>query len=314
MEGMTMRTSAFGFMLVLACLVLWPVDALAQSSEIAGVVKDASGSVLPGVTVEAASPALIEKSRAAVTDGDGNYRIISLRPGVYTVTFTLPGFSTVTRQGIELTSNFAASVNAEMRVGGIEEPITVTGESPVVDTQSITARTVMTREVLDLLPTGRNIQAVGIMIPGTALAIGGGGALSRDVGGSGSLQQSPLQYRGSGDTVQTIEGLRLNNLEAQGQYSGVYWNDASFEELSYITGADSAEMGQGGLRVNMVPRDGGNSFHGTATFNYADESFQSDNCGSPGLGLPCSRSNLTGSTTFNPNNRLTNVSEIRRIW
>src|SRR4026207_1684862 len=104
---MAMRTSAFGFVLVLACLVLWPVDALAQSSEIAGVVKDASGSVLPGVTVEASSPALIEKSRAAVTDGDGNYRIISLRPGVYTVTFTLPGFSTVIRQGIELTSNFA---------------------------------------------------------------------------------------------------------------------------------------------------------------------------------------------------------------
>jgi hypothetical protein len=260
---MAMRTSAFGFVLVLACLVLWPVDALAQS-EIAGVVKDASGSVLPGVTVEASSPALIEKSRAAVTDGDGNYRIISLRPGVYTVTFALPGFSTVIRQGIELTSNFSASVNAEMRVGGIEETITVTGESPIVDTQSITSRTVVTREVMDILPTWRNIQAIGITIPGTQLAIGGGGALSRDVGGSGSLQQSPLQYRGSGDTVQTIEGLRLNNLEAQGQYSGVYWNDASFEELSFITGADSAEMGQGGLRVNMVPRDGGNTFRGQA--------------------------------------------------
>ena len=221
-----------------------------------------SGSVLPGVTVEAASPALIEKVRAAVTDGEGNYRIVSLRPGVYKVTFTLPGFATVIREGIELTSDFTASVNADMKVGAIEETITVTGESPIVDTQSITTRHVMTREVLDVLPTGRNIQAVGIMIPGTTLALGGGGALSRDVGGSGSLQQSPLQYRGSGDTVQTIEGLRLNNLEAQGAYSGVYWNDASFEELSYITGADSAEMGQGGMRVNMVPRDGGNTFRG----------------------------------------------------
>ena len=169
-----MRTSAFGFMLVLACLVLWPVDALAQS-EIAGVVKDASGSVLPGVTVEAASPALIEKSRAAVTDGDGNYRIISLRPGVYTVTFALPGFSTVVREGIELTSNFAATVDAEMKVGAINETITVTGETPIVDTQSITTRHVMTRDVLDVIPTGRNIQAVGIMIPGTGLAVGGGG-------------------------------------------------------------------------------------------------------------------------------------------
>ena len=309
-----MRTSAFGFMLVLACLVLLPVDALAQTSEIAGVVKDASGSVLPGVTVEAASPALIEKSRAAVTDGEGAYRIISLRPGTYTVTFSLPGFSTVIRQGIELTSNFTATVTAEMKVGAIEETVTVTGESPIVDTQSITTRTVMTREVLDVLPTGRNIQAVGIMIPGTALAVGGGGALSRDVGGSGSLQQSPLQYRGSADTVQTIEGLRLNNLEAQGAYSGVYWNDQSFEELSYVTGADSAEMGQGGIRVNMVPRDGGNTFRGQGSANFTDSSWSSDNCKSAGVGLPCARSNLTGSTTFNANNRLTNVSEIQKIW
>jgi hypothetical protein len=217
---MVMRTSAFGFMLVLACLVLLPVDVLAQS-EIAGVIKDSSGSVLPGATVEASSPALIEKVRAAVSDGDGHYRIISLRPGVYKVTFTLPGFSTVVREGIELTSNFAATVDAEMKIGALNETITVTGETPIVDTQSITSRTVMTREVMDALPTGRNIQAIGIMIPGTQLALGGGGALSRDVGGSGSLQQSPLQYRGSGDTVQTIEGLRLNNLEAQGQYSGV---------------------------------------------------------------------------------------------
>ena len=166
------------------------------------------------------------------------------------------------REGIELTSDFTATVNADMKVGAIEETITVTGESPIVDTQSITPRHVMTREVLDVLPTGRNIQAVGIMIPGTTLAVGGGGALSRDVGGSGSLQQSPLQYRGSGDTVQTIEGLRSTTSCAQGAYSGVYWNDASFEELSYVTGADSAEMGQGGMRVNMVPRDGGNPFRG----------------------------------------------------
>jgi hypothetical protein len=231
--------------------------------------------VLPGVTVEASSPALIEKTRAAVSDGDGKYRIISLRPGTYTVTFSIAGFSTVVREGIELTSNFAATVDAEMKVGALNETITVTGESPIVDTQSITSRTVVTREVMDVLPTGRNIQAIGITIPGTQLAVGGGGALSRDVGGSGSLQQSPLQYRGSGDTVQTIEGLRLNNLEAQGQYSGVYWNDASFEELSFITGADSAEMGQGGLRVNLVPRDGGNTFRGQAFGNFTDSSWSS---------------------------------------
>jgi hypothetical protein len=299
--------------LVLSCAV-WPAVAAAQTSTISGVVRDDSGAVLPGVTVEVASPALIEKTRTVVSDGAGRYSATSLRPGTYTVTFTLPGFGTVKREGVELTSDFTATVNAEMKVGTLEETITVTGESPIVDTQAITQRHVMTREVLDVLPTGRNIQAVGIMIPGTSLAVGGGGALSRDVGGSGQMQQSPLQYRGSGDTVQTIEGLRLNNLCAQGAYSGIYWNDASFEEISYITGADSTEMGQGGIRVNMVPRDGGNQFRGQVFANWAGEAWGSDNCGAPGVGQPCSRSNLTGSTTFNPNNRLTNVEELVKIW
>lgn len=308
-----MRGLLSSFFLALS-LVVWPVVVAAQTSTIAGTVRDASGGVLPGVTVEAASPALIEKVRTVVTDGQGRYSIVSLRPGTYTVTFTLPGFGTVVQEGLELTSDFTATVNADLKVGTLEESITVTGESPIVDTQAITQRHVMTREVLDLLPTGRNIQAVGIMIPGTTIAFGGGGALSRDVGGSGSLQQSPLQYRGSADTVQTVEGLRLNNLCAQGAYSGVYWNDASFEEISYITGADSAEMGQGGMRVNMVPRDGGNQFRGQIFANWAGENFGSDNCGSPGLGQRCTRSNLTGSTTFNPNNGLTNVSRIQKIW
>src|SRR5437764_1042022 len=126
-----------------------------------------------------------------------------------------------------------------------------------------------------------------------------GAVLSRDVGGSGNLQQSPLQYRGSADTVQTIEGMRLNNLCANGAYSGVYWNEGSFQEFSYVTGADSAEMAQGGIRVNMVPRDGGNSFHGFAFGNYSPSAWASDNCGSSGVGQPCAGSNLTGDTTFN---------------
>ena len=300
--------------LVGVCLVLWPAIALAQTSTIAGTVRDTSGAVLPGVTVEASSPALIEKTRSAVTDGAGQFKIIELRPGTYSVTFTLPGFSTVRRDGVELTSDFTATINADMKVGAVEETITVSAESPVVDVQNITTRTVMTRDVLDTIPTGRNIQAVGIMIPGTSISLGGGGALSRDVGGSGNLQQSPLQYRGSADTVQTIEGMRLNNLCANGAYSGVYWNDGSFQEFSYVTGADSAEMGQGGMRVNMVPKDGGNQFHGTVFGNYAPASWASDNCGSAGFGQPCSRSELYGDTTFNKNNYLTNVSVLDKIW
>jgi hypothetical protein len=300
---------------VAGLLALMPAAASAQTSAIAGVVKDTSGAVLPGVTVEASSPALIEKVRSAVTDNSGQYKITTLRPGTYTVTFTLPGFSVVKRENVELTSDFTATISADLKVGALEETITVSAESPVVDTQSITTRTVMTREVMDAIPTGRNIQAVGIMIPGTSIALGGGGALSRDVGGSGNLQQSPLQYRGSGDTVQTIEGMRLNNLCANGAYSGVYWNDGSFQEFSYVTGADSAEMGQGGMRVNMVPKDGGNSFHGSVYGNYSPSAWASDNCGSSGIGQPCSGKNLTGDTTFNKtNNFLTNVSQLTKNY
>src|SRR5262245_20011081 len=304
--------------LALLC-VIGPVAASAQTgTSSSGIVKDGSGGALPGVTVEVSSPALIEKVRTAITDGEGRYSIVSLRPGIYKVTFTLTGFGSVIREGIELTSDFTATVNADLKVGTLQESITVTGESPIVDTTAITQRVVMTRDVLDALPTGRNIQAVGIMIPGTTLALSGGGALSRDVGGSGQLQQSPLQYRGSADTVQTIEGLRLNNLCAQGAYSGVYWNDASFEEISYVTGADSSEMGQGGMRVNMVPRDGGNQFHGQFFGNYAGESFTADNCNSDGfvngVAQPCTRSNLTGSTTYNQNNVLTNVDVVQKIY
>jgi Carboxypeptidase regulatory-like domain len=295
-------------------LTLWPIVASAQTSSIAGVARDASGGVLPGVTVEAASPALIEKVRSVTTDGSGQYKIINLRPGTYTVTFSLAGFTTVRREGIELTSDFTANVNGDLKVGTVSETITVTGETPVVDVQNITTRTIMTREVMDVMPTGRNIQAVGILIPGTQLALGGGGALSRDVGGSGGLQQSPLQYRGSPDTVQTVDGLRLNNLCANGAYSGVYWNEQSLQEISYVTGADSAEMGQGGIRVNMVPKDGGNAFKGVAFGNYTPKSWQSDNCGSPGVGQACTRANLTGDTTFNPSNYLTNVAVLTKNY
>ena len=121
--------------MLVALIALIPSAAYAQAS-ITGVVRDASGAVLPGVTVEAASPALIEKVRSVVTDGTGQYRIVDLRPGTYTVTFTLPGFNTVKREGIELTGSFTATVNADLQVGALEETITVTGESPIVDVQS----------------------------------------------------------------------------------------------------------------------------------------------------------------------------------
>ena len=121
--------------------------------------------MLPGVTVEAASPALIEKVRSVVTDGTGQYRIVDLRPGTYSVTFTLPGFNTVKRDGIELTGSFTATVNAEMSVGAVEETITVTGETPVVDVQSTARQRVMSKDIIDAIPAGRARSALAVLDP-----------------------------------------------------------------------------------------------------------------------------------------------------
>src|SRR5262245_22830778 len=263
--------------LVLAGSLALPLTVSAQSA-IAGMVRDTTGAVLPGVTVEASSPALIEKTRSVVSDSAGQYKIIDLRPGLYTVTFTLTGFNTVRREGIEVVTETTAQVNGELRVGSIEETITVSGESPVVDIQSASAsRTVMSRDVMDAMPTARNIGAIGILIPGTGLQAGGGGFLAYDVGGTGLLQQSPLSYHGSNDSVMAVDGMRMNNLCGSGQFSAMYWSDAMFTEISYATGADSAEMGQGGLRINMIPKDGGNAFRGTLFGNWANHPMQAGN-------------------------------------
>src|SRR5829696_8393235 len=163
----------FRRLLLSVCVVFVPAAVFGQAS-ITGVVRDTSGAVLPGVSVEAASPALIEKVRSVVTDGSGLYRIVDLRPGAYTVTFTLPGFSVVKREGIELTGSFVATINAEMRVGALEETVTVTGETPTVDVQSATRQRVMDREVIDNIPTGRSTFALGVLVPGiTAMSANG---------------------------------------------------------------------------------------------------------------------------------------------
>src|SRR5919201_1530160 len=131
-------------LIILACIAFIPHPALAQqTSAIAGVVRDTSGGVLPGVTVEASSPVLIEKVRTVVTDDQGQYKIVDLLPGTYSITFTLAGFSTVKRDGIELTSNFTAPVNIDLRVGSLEETITVTTQAPVVDTQTVAQQRVV---------------------------------------------------------------------------------------------------------------------------------------------------------------------------
>ncbi|HEX4346047.1 MAG TPA: carboxypeptidase-like regulatory domain-containing protein, partial [Vicinamibacterales bacterium] len=174
----------------LVCLLALPSVAHAQSA-IAGVVKDSSGAVLPGVTVEAASPALIEKSKVVVTDGAGAYKIIDLRPGTYLITFTLAGFQTYRREGLELPSDFTANIDAAMKVGALEESVTVSGASPVVDVQSNVRSQVLSRETLDAVPNAHTIQSVGQLIPGVTLT-------SPDVGGSVQMQQTYFSVHGTG--------------------------------------------------------------------------------------------------------------------
>src|SRR5580765_6519634 len=188
---MWMTRRSVGWVLAaLICLLAAPSVARAQSA-IAGVAKDSSGGVLPGVTVEASSDVLIEKVRTAVTDGAGAYNIVNLRPGTYTVTFTLSGFQTFKREGLELPGGFTANVEAVMRVGALEESVTVSGASPVVDVQSNVKSQVLPREVLDSVPNAHTIQSVGQLIPGVSLT-------SPDVGGSVQMQQTYFSVHGSG--------------------------------------------------------------------------------------------------------------------
>src|SRR5512134_3632371 len=150
---------------LLGLLLLLPAAAHAQAA-ITGVVRDTSGGVLPGVTVEAQSPVLIEKVRSVVSDDTGQYRIVDLRPGTYSVVFTLPGFSTVRREGIELSGTFVATVNVELKVGALEETITVTGETPIVDVQSARVQQTVSKDIVAAIPSSRNAAGIQSLIPG----------------------------------------------------------------------------------------------------------------------------------------------------
>jgi len=252
------------------CLLAVPAVARAQSA-IAGVVKDTSGAVLPGVTVEASSDALIEKTRAVTTDGSGQYKIVDLRPGAYVVTFTLPGFQTIKRDGVDLPSEFTATINADMKVGSIEETITVTTASPVIDVQSAAHTQVLTREDVDNLPTGRTIQGIGQMIVGVSLSL-------PDVGGSRAAMQTYMSVRGNSAANNTVlvDGMVVNGLEANGAVQS-YFNDAMAQEMSYQTSGIDASVSAGGVKLNMIPKDGGNRFNGAAQLSYRPGAWQGDN-------------------------------------
>jgi hypothetical protein len=253
---MRSRVVARSIVVALAWLALLPGVGRAQSA-IVGVVKDASGAVIPGATVEVASPQLIEKVRSVVTDDRGSYQIRDLRPGVYSVTFTLTGFSTIKRDGIELPTDFTSTVNAEMRVGALEETVTVSGASPVVDVQSAAKGQVLTRDLLDAIPTGRTAQSYGQLVTGVTNA-------QPDVGGAHAMNQVGMLLHGNAgqETTVMLDGIQLNGMCGNGS-TQAYTNTQSYEEMVFQTTSAGADVSAGGVRQNMVPRQGGNDLHGS---------------------------------------------------
>jgi hypothetical protein len=254
-----------GLSAALLCLSI--VASAQERASIVGAVQDATGAVMPGVTVEASSPALIEQVRSAVTDGAGRYSIIDLRPGTYAVTFTLPGFRSVKREGIVLEGAFAAQVNGSLVVGSVEETVTVTGASPIVDTQSTQNQAVLNRQVLDVLPAARTMQGGAALVPGVSFYSQG--------------FVSTMSIHGSATADQHIffDGMNIGqNLTGTGsQANGVTVNELAQTELVYDAGSQSAENALGGVRMDSIPKEGGNSFAGVFRALGSKGSLQGDN-------------------------------------
>ena len=258
-------------LVVLAGLTLLPALASAQTGVITGVVRDTSGAVLPGVTVEAASPALIEKVRSSVTDASGAYRLEDLRVGTYSVTYTLPGFSTLRRDAIELNSGFTATLNVELRVGGLEETITVTGESPVVDVTTARRQMTLENDTIRSVPNTRNYNSLLVMVPGVSTD-------RNDVATGPLISVFPMHGgRGSDNRVQ-VDGLTIGNAPGGNQGSHYVADVGNAAEVTMTAaGGGLGESETAGLIMNIVPRAGGNVFSGLGYYSGTGENLQADN-------------------------------------
>lgn len=270
------RGRTFRHLGVLALVVACSATALAQtvSSTIVGTARDESGGALPGVTVEVSGPALIGGAVSVVTGPDGTYRVGDLRPGAYTIVFTLPGFQTLRLEGVSITSAFTGTVDAVMKIGGVQEALTVTGESPTVDLTSAVSSAVITQELKDAIPMGRSMGSIVGLAPGVVTA----GTTGVDVAGSRALLNTSIQVHGSNssDTTWNFNGLDITSAIGPGNPAG-YYNDGILEEAAILTNALPAEIGGGGVFINFTPRSGGNQFHGAFFANGTTSSFQGDN-------------------------------------
>ncbi|HEY3044439.1 MAG TPA: carboxypeptidase-like regulatory domain-containing protein [Vicinamibacterales bacterium] len=254
----------------LVVLLLVPAAAYAQAA-ITGVARDQSGGVLPGVTVEAASPVLIEKVRSVATDGTGQYRIVNLLPGTYSVTFSLPGFSTVKRDGIELTGDFVATVNGDLKVGAIEDQITVTGESPIVDVQSAKVQQTVSKDVLAAIPSSRNAAGIQALVPGMSTNSDSGGINGGMTGGAGSI------HGGRGNDSRTYSDGNNTGWAGGSAGGGNTPNVSGAQEVVLSTSGGLGEAETSGVILNVIPRDGGNTFSGQFSASGANDAMQGSN-------------------------------------
>jgi hypothetical protein len=254
---------------IIGCLVFIPASAWAQAT-IAGEVKDASGAVLPGVTVEAASPALIERVRSAVTDGNGRYRIEDLRPGTYSVTFTLPGFATVRRDDLIVSGSAVIPLNADLRVGGVQETITVTGETPVVDTQSTRREITLDNETMRSLPSVRSYSYLLNTVPGLQTN-------NNNVNTGPVFAIFPIHGGRGVESRLTVDGLNISNPPGGNQPPNFTADVGNAQEVTMTTSGGLGESETAGLTMNIVPKQGGNTISGLAFASGFSEGMQASN-------------------------------------
>ena len=260
---------------VVAAIVLVPRLVFAQAT-IAGVVRDASAAVLPGVSVEASSPVLIEKTRTVVTDGTGQYRITDLLPGTYVLTLSLSGFTTVKREGVEVSGSGVITMNIDMRVGAVQESVTVTGATPLVDTQSVRREVVLNAETLSTLPATRGYGSALAAVP--ALNIGGvAGAGATTAPTTPSMMFFTAHGGASGEGRVMTNGLTVAAPFGGGGVSDVTYDVANADEMQVLISGGLGEAETGGPSINLVPKSGGNQFRGSAFFSTSGDWGASNN-------------------------------------
>jgi hypothetical protein len=271
------RTTVLGVLILSLGLLLMGSVAGAQESagSITGVVTDGSGGVLPGVTVVASSPALIVKSLTTKTDQNGAYRFVGLYPGEYSVSFMRDGFQTSKHDGIVLVNGFTASINEKMAVGATAQSVTVTSASPMIDVQSTVQNNEQLRSEIIAVPTFENYTAVGQLIPGNSVPAG-----SEDVGGSAFVASARMSiHGGNGNNTQVmLDGLDITNMSIGGPGTGgALPPEGEIESMNIQVGDEPSDVETNGSVTNIIPRTGGNEFHGGIYFNYANGAMQSSN-------------------------------------